>query len=167
MPWVRTQPTAFGFLLAFYLLANLGLSSTAIRSWLVARSTGMAIPECGCLDADCQCGAPCCSPEAKRLRATAGNDQPPSRTAPDCCESPSTRGGPSCCQVNDYQEMILRSACTCGNARLHLGLIAGDSHVFPRPFGMAPPPLSTPAHQLRTPELCRAQADPPDKIPKT
>jgi len=168
MRWVRKHPGAFSFLLVFYLAANLGMSSTAIRSWLLARATGVEIPPCGCLDPDCRCGAPCCSPEARRLRATAaGREAPSIQTAsPDCCATLTGGNNHSCCEVNDYQEMVLRSACMCGNARLNLGIITGDNHVFPDSLPRPLDPPSSRAPRAPIPAPCWASADPPDKVPK-
>jgi hypothetical protein len=142
--------------MVFYLAGVLGFANVPLWNSLSRLAGGGEIPPCGCLDPDCQCGAPCCSPEARSARSADG---------PACCSVRESATGCAC--TSRSEAVTLKPACLCGSpinlAQAHFG----ESHV-PAPgcySGSSPQPVPVPSHP--EPQIPAPACFPLEKVPIT
>lgn len=154
-------------LIPFYLTGSVGLPTTACQNWLARMVGGVEIPECGCVEEDCDCGAPCCSPEAKQLRAQAENALLAQNDA--CCDATDSD---ICCTDNTnlqsrfaFQIEVLKTACTCGTGPRSAHLALCDSHLGSGSPAQIYSTPNSPANPHQPPSWVSAIMDPPDKVP--
>ncbi len=167
----HTWNLATGLALTIYLVGVLGFANIPVWNSLARLTGGIQIPPCGCTDPDCQCGAPCCSPEAKALRAAvaAGDLEAAARitlpTASACCAT-SAEGDQGGCHCGETSARpVLTTACLCGRTCTLAVISFGENHLAgpvladrlcPHPLLLAP---------AATPAPCPGVGTPPDKVP--
>lgn len=109
----RLRKTFFILTVLFYIPACLSLSASALDSLVTDFDNSSDEFICGCDDASCCCGAPCCAPKIEIAAESS------------CCGSSETDHPPAE-EATLGLQMAWKASCTCGGSHADHSLLLND-----------------------------------------
>ncbi len=113
----RFKKTFFVLTVLFYIPVSLSVSASTLDSWLTAFQGNSQNPICGCKEASCCCGAPCCAPKEDKA------------AEPSCCgSSEPEQSSPE--EIPLSLQYAWKATCTCGGNHADHGAVLADPQNF-------------------------------------